>query len=586
MAKYIKPKVKLRKQGVFARSSRSVSKWTIVAPRIQLFARGQRLSDGSYLAQFRFKEMNGAIKDVFFDWSFTLAQRKRELKATLATAGYEWPRDGRLSESIWAALVDSRPKRKFSLVSAPGWYDDAFVLPDKFFRPNKSTPRVRIDPNSPEHVGSFTLGEGSLSDWQRDVGKPARKSSPLCVAISAALAAPLLRKFNMDSFAINWFGNTSEGKTLTLKVAASVAGLFGPGGGLPSWADSESGFEGQAMGHRDCVLPLDETADGEGKMTLPVRARTLAFGIGRNRPRTLSAAYERTQGFKHREYRIIVLSSSERALGDVAREAGTPRLGGEEVRLIDIPASVPGSLGIFDGTIADDGEDAPTEIARRLAERLGAGAQKYQGHLFQAFLGRLIKDEQWVANARDYKVDFEAKVNVSDLKAVLRIRSNFAVIWAAAALAIDYKLLPWKKSHAWTAIEKCLRRALSALHSPATTSHIESDANGPTALLQELRERLQNCELRNIAPRIKVSDDEATARQKADGFVIKGVTYLKRDQLELWFPKKVDRVALRGAGAFLTKRPDTATVDKKVNGISGKPRYYALNANALNESEA
>jgi uncharacterized protein (DUF927 family) len=49
----------------------------------------------------------------------------------------------------------------------------------------------------------------------------------------------------MDSFAINWYGTTSEGKSLALKVAASVAGLFGPGGGLPSWADSEPGFEGR-----------------------------------------------------------------------------------------------------------------------------------------------------------------------------------------------------------------------------------------------------------------------------------------------------------------------------------------------------
>jgi hypothetical protein len=104
-------------------------------------------------------------------------------------------------------------------------------------------------------------GEGSLRDWQKYVAKPARKSSTLCVSISAAFAAPLLRKLNMDSFALNWFGTTSEGKTLALKSAASVAGLFGPGGGLPSWADSEPGFAAQAMGHRDCIMPLDETAE-------------------------------------------------------------------------------------------------------------------------------------------------------------------------------------------------------------------------------------------------------------------------------------------------------------------------------------
>jgi hypothetical protein len=104
---------------------------------------------------------------------------------------------------------------------------------------------VKIDPNSIEHVGIPGRNDDSflpmrpggtgrdllyrVNSFQRHVAKPARKSSPLCVSISAALAAPLLRRLNMDSFAINWFGSTSEGKTLALKVAASVAGLFGRG---------------------------------------------------------------------------------------------------------------------------------------------------------------------------------------------------------------------------------------------------------------------------------------------------------------------------------------------------------------------
>ena len=170
--------------------------------------------------------------------------------------------------AIWAALVDTKPKRRFVFANAPGWYGPGFALPGKFFCSDQAADPVKIDPNSIEHVGAFATGDGNLRDWRQYVAKPARKSSPLCVSISAALAAPLLRRLNMDSFAINWFGSTSEGKTLALKVAASVAGLFGPGGDLPSWADSIPGFEGQAMGHRDCVLPLDETADGEKEMPL------------------------------------------------------------------------------------------------------------------------------------------------------------------------------------------------------------------------------------------------------------------------------------------------------------------------------
>ena len=87
-------------------------------------------------------------------------------------------------------------------VSTPGWHGGGFVLPGKFFCSDVTAVPVIIDPNSVEHVGAFLRGEGDLSDWQRTGGRLARKSSPLRVAISAALAAPLLRKLNMDSFKI------------------------------------------------------------------------------------------------------------------------------------------------------------------------------------------------------------------------------------------------------------------------------------------------------------------------------------------------------------------------------------------------
>ena len=232
----------------------------------------------------------------------------------------------------------------------------------------------------------------------------------MCVSISAAFAAPLLRQLDMDLFAINWFGDTSEGKTLNLKVAASVAGSFGPGAVLPSWADSEAGFEGQAMGHRDCMLPLDETADGEKEMRLEKRARMLAFGIGRNRPRRLSSTYEKAHGLKDREYRLIVLSTSERALGEIATKDGSPRLGGEEVRLIDVPASEFGSQGVFDRKNETADVSTPLEAIKDLADTLAASARRYQGHAFVAFLRKLIRDADWETKVRTYKAQFEREV--------------------------------------------------------------------------------------------------------------------------------------------------------------------------------
>jgi hypothetical protein len=183
--------------------------------------------------------------------------------------------------------------------------------------------------------------------------------------------------------------------------------------------------------------PTPVAADGEKAMSLAARARTLAFGIARNRPRTLAATYEKQHGLENREYRIIVLSSSERALGEVAQQAGKPRLGGEEVRLIDVPASEPDSQGIFDGKIKAEDEKALLATTKALVEELSGASQKYQGHALPAFLTKLMTDKNWERTVRSYKDGFEAQVNAPGLKAVYRIRSNFAIIWAAAALAID-----------------------------------------------------------------------------------------------------------------------------------------------------
>jgi hypothetical protein len=574
------PKIRLTKRDVLQLTLDGDGE-IVVAPPIRLFARGQRLSDHGYIAQFRFREMNGGDRSEYVEWALTLPERKRELKSLLATAGYSWPRDKRLSDAIWAALVDTRPERRFLLASAPGWYGAGFALPGKYLCSDKSADPAKIDPNSIAHLGSFTTGEGSLGDWQQYVAKPARKSSTLCVSISAAFAAPLLRKLNMDSFAINWFGTTSEGKTLALKVAASVAGLFGPGGDLPSWADSEAGFEGQAMGHRDCILPLDETADGEKEMPLDKRARALAFGIARNRPRTLASTYQRAHGLKGREYRVIVLSSSERPLTEIAIKAGSRRLGGEEVRLMDVPASEPGSAGVFDGNIKQDEGRTLLETSKALADQLAACAMRYQGHAFVAFLRKLMKDQDWQAKARTYKAEFEREVTAPASTVIYRIRSNFAIIWAAGALAIEYGVLPWKKSRLLKAVRKCFDRAVGALQSPEAGEAAKSVKNAFEDPLKTLKEKLEQCKLSVITPRAKVSDDEMASRQRADGFVIDGVTYIKQDRLKTWFPDKPSRSALRQTGIFQTKRPDTSTVEKKIAGIEGKPRYYAVKPNAF-----
>jgi uncharacterized protein (DUF927 family) len=510
-----------------------------------------------------------------------LPKNRDEIKNKLADLGYEWPEDGDLTSSILQKVATTRPKREFLMVSAPGWYDSAFVLPDKVFARGNKTPKICIDPKSDAHVGAFALGVGSLKGWRELVAKPSRQSSRLRLSIAAALAAPFLRLHGLDSFGINWFSETSDGKTTSLVVAASVPGLLGPEG-LPGWDDSEPALEALLRGCRDCPMALDESGDGEHQMRLEKKARMLAFLIARNRPRKLSKVYERNNGLEPRETRNIVLSSSERALGQIAHAVGKGRLGGEEVRLIDIPASDPTSSGIIDGNIVPAAGKTLRETTKELVETLKANAIKHQGYAFRELLEKYVNDPHGLEHLRAYKEQFERDAVLPDKhNAHYRIRSNFAMIYAAAALSIDYDILPWKKPPTFRAIEKCMRLALARLATGAKEQAAAAPALDPHHVGRTLKERIAEAEFVVVKPKQKVSEEQARARQKADGFKINGEIYVKPDRFKRWIQTQPERNALKEQKVILTERDDTATIEKKIGGIKGKPRYYAIDVRAL-----
>ncbi len=187
-----------------------------IARSIRLRAIGKREADGVTFAQIRFRTMHGDYRSEFFAMSNLLPRNRHEIKSKLADLGYEWPEDEALAQRILKELANARPEREFRIVGAPGWCDSVFVIPGRVFAPGDKRAEIYIDPNSDAHLAAFVLGEGSLKDWQELVAKPSRQSSRLRLSIAAALAAPFLRPLGLDSFGINWFSDTSDGKSHAL----------------------------------------------------------------------------------------------------------------------------------------------------------------------------------------------------------------------------------------------------------------------------------------------------------------------------------------------------------------------------------
>ena len=224
------PTIELTKQVACSRSIRlrlATPERKKIAGPIRLRAIGKRESDGATFAQIRFRTMHGDYRSEFFAMSNLLPKNRDEIKNKLADLGYEWPEDDDFVCMILKEVATTRPEREFRMVSAPGWYDSAFVIPDQVFARGNKKPEIHIDPNSDAHVGAFVLGEGSLKDWQELVAKPSRQSSRLRLSIAAALGAPFLRPLGLDSFGINWFSETSDGKTVFIDCCSVGTRSFG-----------------------------------------------------------------------------------------------------------------------------------------------------------------------------------------------------------------------------------------------------------------------------------------------------------------------------------------------------------------------
>lgn len=553
------PSIRLTKSGVYLGIRR-------IASPITYHARGTRSWDDTKVAEIRFRDSEGRDLIERFGLAEFQPRNRHKVVDRLANRGYEWPTEIKPAQLV-EVLAKQPPVRKFTIVNAPGWHDGNYVTARWCATKAKKHPqRYRLDQDSGAHIAPFTLGDGSLDQWKETVAKVARHSAPLRLFISAAFAAPLLRHLDIDSFGLNLFGDTSLGKTTCEFAAASVSGII-QNRTLPGWADSGPAIEQLAVGHRDGILPLDDAGD-EQQISPEKKARSIAFAIARNRPRTLDKRYQNASSPMAREYRVIILSSSESSFGELARAVGKKRLGGEEVRLIDVPCE--GMQGIFD-------KEIEPERAREIIDLLKVHSEANQGYALREFLRQFLRDDVALSKLKTSMQIFESgtAINASDT-AQLRMRKSFAVLYAAAALAIEYDILPWKETATLKAISFCMDGAIRARGSSAKEP---KEVRTATTVVQTLKGELVKLNLVKVTKRKQLASGEAELRDRADGFDFGNEIYVKPSR---WTGiSEGNRQELVRLNILKTERSDVSTVARKLKGIAKKQRYHVINTAAL-----
>jgi putative DNA primase/helicase len=338
-------------------------------------------------------------------------------------------------------ISTTRPEVAARCVSRIGWHDRCFVLPDATYG---ETGDERVLLQTANSGDTAFRASGSLEEWQEKVSLLCVGNSRLVLAVSAALAPPLLYIAGEESGGFHFAGQSRTGKTTTLRVAGSVWGGGGINGHMKTWRATANGLEAIAAQHCDACLCLDEMGQVDAKEAGEV-AYMLANGSGKSRSQRDGSARPTVQ------WRLLFLSTGEISLADKMIESGKRARAGQEVRLADIPADAEAGLGIFEQL---HGFESADYFARHLRE----ATENNYGTPSRAFLEKLTVLERdklcdALAQGRNQFIGEFVPKNADGQ--VSSVAGRFALVAAAGELATKLGITGWPEGTAINAAAKC-----------------------------------------------------------------------------------------------------------------------------------
>ncbi len=361
------------------------------------------------------------------------------LAASLASDGLRIDRSQQ--RALASYLSGATVKQRVTMVNRTGWHvvggRDVFVLPHETIGP-RGAETVILDAAA---VGPYEV-RGSLTDWQCGVGALASDHALAVLAISAALAGPLLHLAGLEGGGLNFYGPSSKGKSTLLQIAASVWGRGGSPGYVRAWRATANGLEGAAASASDTVLILDELGVVEAR-----DAAAAIYGLANGSGKARSARDGSLR--EPKTWRVLVLSSGEIPIATkLAEDKNRRSRAGQLVRLLDVPVERGAGFGAFDNA-------GPDNDAGKLSKAFKVAAVAAYGTAGREFVRRLIAENIDGDAIRSMVADFiAAEVAAGADGQIDRAAQRFGLIMAAGEMATEMGVTPWqagavRKAAAW-----------------------------------------------------------------------------------------------------------------------------------------
>jgi putative DNA primase/helicase len=309
-----------------------------------------------------------------------------------------------------------RPADFWDCVKTTGWHNGAFVLPNQIIGKNSG---IYFEPKG--EVATYNKA-GTSEQWNL-LAKLALGNPYLVFGISAVLAGPLLKYLSLSGIGFHLLGDSTSGKTTTLIVGTSV---WGPPEFLLSWRTTVNNLEAQCASRSDTAIILDESHLAEPRH-LDAAIYVVVHGASKGRLNRDSTAKDIMR------WRVVLLSTGERALETYIASAGFDHKAGQWVRIIDLPLK--GAFGIFDDLHGE-------KSAARFADKLRNNAACCYGHAGPAFVERLTKELPTFSLSE--KLNSLVATCTEPLSAQQgRVWRAFAVVALSGELASLWEILPW-----------------------------------------------------------------------------------------------------------------------------------------------
>ncbi|MDC9750978.1 DUF927 domain-containing protein [Proteus mirabilis] len=329
-----------------------------------------------------------------------------------------------------------RPERKVTCVNKTGWHGNVYVLQDEVV--GNGADSVILQTSSVQ--GKDFRVSGTSKQWREHIGKYCVGNARLAFSVSLAFASPLLRLAGVGGGGYHLKGESTDGKTTTMKVASSVCG------GTDywyTWRATGNALEGTACRRNDATLMLDEIREVDGREAGNI-AYMLANGQGKARAKTDGSVRETNR------WNLLFLSTGELSLVEHASNAGERTYAGVEVRMIQIPSDS-GKYGVF--------EDLHHFTSgKAIAEYLEHAVTRYHGTPFRDWLKYITNNLSDVSNtAKALLKEYTTKLMPENAgNQVGRAITRFALVAMAGEMATRAGITGWKEGEAFISAKKCL----------------------------------------------------------------------------------------------------------------------------------